>query len=61
MNAISTVGFPIVMALIMVYSNEKHTDSMLTLVQELREVLNKNTTVLNKVLDKVNNNETDNQ
>lgn len=53
LQSISTVGFPIVMCVILfIYlqkTNEKHAEE----VAGLRDAINNNTVVMNKVLDKL--------
>ena len=53
LQSISTVGFPIVMCIILFLhlqkTNEKHAEE----IAGLRDAINNNTVVMNKVLDKM--------
>lgn len=51
---ISTVGFPIVMAIAMFYQNSFLSNQYQKLTQELQDKIENNTVVLSKVLDHLN-------
>lgn len=53
-NAISTVGFPIAMCLILLYEIKEMTDSHKEETSALKDALNNNTVVLEKILTKLN-------
>lgn len=52
-NAITTVGFPIVMCLLMYYMNEKQDVRHKEEVDKMTEAINNNTLVLQQLLDKL--------
>ena len=52
-NAISTVGFPIAMCLILSYEIKGMTDSHKEETNALKDALNNNTIVLEKILTKL--------
>lgn len=52
-NIISTVGFPIVMCVILLKYMEKNDDKREQEAKELREVINNNTLVLNELVSKI--------
>lgn len=49
-NFISSVGFPIVVCLLMIYQNEKTSEQFVNIVQELKELVEDNTKAINLVL-----------
>lgn len=49
-NFISSVGFPIVVCLLMIYQNEKTSEQFINIVQELKELVEDNTKAINLVL-----------
>lgn len=53
-TAISTVGFPIVMCIILLYEIKQMTDSHKQETNALKDALNNNTVVLEKILTKLN-------
>ena len=53
-NAISTVGFPIAMCLILCYEIKGMTESHKEETNALKDALNNNTIVLEKILTKLN-------
>lgn len=44
---ISSVGFPIVVCLLMIYQQQKMSDSYIEIVESLKELINDNTTAIN--------------
>lgn len=44
---ISTVGFPIVVCLLMIYQNEKQSESYIDIVESLKELVSDNTKSIN--------------
>lgn len=50
-QAISTVGFPIVMCIIMIYLNEKQDTRHREEVDKMTEAVNNNTVVIQQVLE----------
>ena len=53
MQAISTVGFPIVMCIALLYYLQKSDDAHASQVTQLRDAINNNTVMMTKVLDKL--------
>lgn len=53
-TAISTVGFPIVMCLVLSYEIKEMTESHKEETNALKDALNNNTVVLEKILTKLN-------
>lgn len=49
-NFISSVGFPIVVCLLMIYQNEKTSEQFINIVQELKELVEDNTKAINLIL-----------
>lgn len=49
-NFISSVGFPIVVCLLMIYQNEKTSEQFINIVQELKELVEDNTKAINLLL-----------
>lgn len=56
---ISSVGFPIVVCLLMIYQQQKMSDSYIEIVENLKELITDNTTAINLFVknNKENNNE----
>lgn len=52
-QAISTVGFPITMCIIMMYYMQKNNESHKEEVDTLKDAINNNTLVMTQVLDKL--------
>lgn len=50
-QAISTVGFPIVMCIIMIYLNEKQDTRHREEVDKMTEAVNNNTVVIQQILE----------
>lgn len=44
---ISSVGFPIVVCLLMIYQQQKMSDSYIEIVESLKELINDNTSAIN--------------
>ena len=53
-NIISTVGFPITMCLVLLYEIKEMTESHKEETSALKDALNNNTVVLEKILTKLN-------
>lgn len=53
-TAISTVGFPIVMCIVLLYEIKEMTESHKQETNALKDALNNNTIVLEKILTKLN-------
>lgn len=47
---ISSVGFPIVVCLMMIYQQEKISDSYIEIVNSLKELISDNTTAINLLI-----------
>jgi len=58
-NFISSVGFPIVVCLLMIYQQEKMSDSYIEIVQSLKELIADNTRSINLLIDKYKKTDTD--
>lgn len=56
-TAISTVGFPIVMCLVLLYEIKQMTDAHKEETNSLKDALNNNTVVLEKILTKLGEDE----
>lgn len=52
-NAIGTLGFPIFMCLLMYYQNTKEAENHKNEMDSLKDALNNNTVVLQKLIDKL--------
>lgn len=52
-QAITTVGFPIVVCLIMIYLNEKQDERHTNEMQEIKKALENNTLAITKLVDKL--------
>lgn len=53
MQAITTVGFPIVVCLIMIYLNEKQDERHREEMKEIKTAIENNTIALTKLIDKL--------
>lgn len=53
---ISTVGFPIVVCLLMLYQNEKQSESYIDIVENLKELISDNTKSINLLISHVKEN-----
>lgn len=49
-NFISSVGFPIVVCLLMIYQQQKMSDSYIQIVDSLKELISDNTKALNLLI-----------
>lgn len=49
---ISTVGFPIVVCLLMIYQNEKQSESYINIVESLKELVSDNTKSINLLINR---------
>lgn len=58
-NFISTVGFPIVVCLLMIYQQEKMSDSYIEIVESLKDLISDNTKAINLLVDKAKKTDTD--
>lgn len=54
---ISTVGFPIVVCLLMLYQNEKQSESYITIVESLKELIADNTKSINLLISRAKEND----
>ena len=54
---ISTVGFPIVVCLIMIYQQEKMSQSYIDIVQSLKELISDNTKSINLLISRAKEND----
>lgn len=50
---ISSVGFPIVVCLLMIYQQQKMSDSYITIVNSLKELVSDNTKAINLLINDV--------
>ena len=50
---ISTVGFPIVVCLLMIYQQQKMSDSYITIVESLKELVSDNTKAINILIEDI--------
>ena len=55
---ISTVGFPIVVCLLMIYQQEKMSQSYIDIVQSLKELISDNTKAISLLINKAKENDT---
>ena len=53
---ISTVGFPIVVSLLMIYQQEKISQSYIDIVQSLKELISDNTKAISLLINRANDN-----
>lgn len=56
---ISTVGFPIVVCLLMIYQQEKMSESYIDIVNSLKELIADNTMAINLLIDKAKKTDSD--
>lgn len=56
-DLISQVGFPIVVTLLLLYQQMKTSDSYYQLIEQVKNLVENNTNVLNMIVDKVKQNE----
>lgn len=54
---ISSVGFPIVVCLLMIYQQEKLSQSYIDIVQSLKELISDNTKSINLLIDRAKEND----
>ena len=54
---ISTVGFPIVVSLLMIYQQEKISQSYIDIVQSLKELISDNTKAISLLINKAKEND----
>lgn len=54
-NFITSVGFPIVVALMMLDQNRKNSESYTKLYHELKETIDNNTRIINQLIDELRN------
>lgn len=54
-NFITSVGFPIVVALMMLDQNRKSTESYTKLYHELKETIDNNSRIINQLIDELRN------
>ena len=57
-NFISSVGFPIVVCLIMIYQQQKMSDSYIEIVNSLKELISDNTKAINLLIKEAMTDET---
>lgn len=57
-NFISSVGFPIVVCLLMIYQQQKMSDSYIEIVDSLKELISDNTKAINLLIKGVMTDET---
>ena len=55
---ISTVGFPIVVCLLMIYQQEKMSQSYIDIVESLKELISDNTKAISLLINKAKENDT---
>ena len=55
---ISTVGFPIVVCLLMIYQQQKMSESYIDIVSSLKELISDNTKSINLLISKAKENDT---
>lgn len=55
---ISTVGFPIVVCLIMIYQQEKMSQSYIDIVESLKELISDNTKAISLLINRTKENDT---
>lgn len=54
---ISTVGFPIVVCLLMIYQQEKMSQSYIDIVESLKELISDNTKAISLLINRVKEND----
>lgn len=57
-DLISQVGFPIVVTLLLLYQQMKTSDSYYNLIQQVKDLVENNTKVLDTIVDRAKENET---
>ena len=55
---ISSVGFPIVVCLLMIYQQQKMSDSYIQIVESLKELINDNTKAITLLINRAKENDT---
>ena len=55
---ISSVGFPIVVCLLMIYQQQKMRDSYIEIVESLKELINDNTKAISLLINRAKENDT---
>lgn len=55
---ISSVGFPIVVCLLMIYQQQKMSDSYIQIVESLKELINDNTNAITLLINRAKENDT---
>ena len=55
---ISSVGFPIVVCLLMIYQQQKMSDSYIQIVESLKELINDNTKAISLLINRAKENDT---
>lgn len=53
-SAVSTVGFPIAMAIYLIYAGNKRDEKNAETIEELRKTVENNTLTVQKLIDKLN-------
>lgn len=56
-DLISQVGFPVVVTLLLLYQQMKTSDSYYQLIEQVKNLVENNTKVLNAIIEKTINNE----
>ncbi len=54
---ISSVGFPIVISLLMIYQQQKMSDSYIQIVESLKELINDNTNAISLLINRTKEND----
>ena len=54
---ISSVGFPIVVCLLMIYQQQKMSDSYIEIVESLKELINDNTKAISLLINRTKEND----
>ena len=54
-NLIASVGFPIIVALMMMDQNKKNSESYTKLYHELKETIDNNTKIINELIGELRN------
>lgn len=58
---ISSVGFPVVVTLMMIYQQEKISDSYIEIVNSLKELISDNTTAINLLISQTKEKQDENK
>jgi len=53
LNAISNVGFPIAISVYLIYSGNKRDEKFSSAIEELRQTVENNTTIITRLYDKI--------